>query len=237
MLARMTIDPPRTALIVGVGDGLSASLARLLAAKGLALMLAARDVTKLAPLAAATGGGTHACDAGDAAQVEKLFAATDAAIGAPDLVVFNASRRVRGGIANLDPAEVEAAIRTTAFAGFLVAQQAARRMLAAGRGTILLTGATASLKGYAQSAAFAMGKFALRGLSQSLARELHPKGVHVAHVVIDGGIRSARRPPDPAAPDALLDPDALAEAYWQLAMQPPSAWASEIELRPWVETF
>ena len=237
MMQGMSIAPFRSALIVGVGDGLSASLARLLSGKGVGLMLAARDVAKLAKLAAATGARCFACDAGDASQVAALFAATDAAIGAPDLVVYNASRRVQGPIATLDPAEVEAAIRVTAFGGFLVAQAAARRMLDAGRGTILLTGASAGVKGFAQSAPFAMGKFALRGLAQSMARELHPKGVHVAHVVIDGGIRSARRTPDPQAPDALLDPDAIAEAYFQLAMQPRSAWAWEIELRPWVERF
>jgi NAD(P)-dependent dehydrogenase (short-subunit alcohol dehydrogenase family) len=233
----MTAAEFRSALIVGVGDGLSASLARLLASKGVALMLAARDVGKLATLAAGTGARTYACDAGDVAQVEALFAATDAAIGMPDLVIYNASRRVRGPVTTLDPAEVAAAIRVSAFGAFLVAQQAARRMLDAGRGCILLTGASAGVKGFAQSAPFAMGKFALRGLAQSLARELHPQGVHVGHVVIDGCIRSPRRPPDPEAPDALLDPDAIAEAYWQLATQPRSAWAWEIELRPWVERF
>jgi NAD(P)-dependent dehydrogenase (short-subunit alcohol dehydrogenase family) len=233
----MSEPPFRSALIVGVGDGLSASLARLLAARGARLMLAARDVAKLAPLVAATNAQSFGCDAGDPARVDALFAATDAAIGAPDLVIYNASRRVRGPITTLDPAEVEAAIRISAFGAFLVAQAAAKRMLAARRGCILLTGASAGVKGFAQSAPFAMGKFALRGLAQSLARELHPQGIHVAHVVIDGGIRSTRRPPDPEAPDALLDPDAIAEAYWQLAIQPRSAWAWEIELRPWVETF
>lgn len=233
----MSEPPFRSALIVGVGDGLSASLARLLGARGIRLMLAARNATKLAPLAAATGARVSACDAADAAEVAALFAATDRAIGPPDLVIYNASRRVRGPVTGLDPAEVEAAIRVTAFGAFLVAQQAARRMLDAGRGCILLTGASAGVKGFAQSAPFAMGKFALRGLAESLARELHPQGVHVVHVVIDGGIRSARRPPDPEAPDALLDPEAVAETYWQLATQPRSAWTAEIVLRPWVERF
>jgi NAD(P)-dependent dehydrogenase (short-subunit alcohol dehydrogenase family) len=227
----------RSALLVGVGDGLSASFARLLARQRVPMLLAARDVEKLATLAAETGAATHACDAGEPAQVASLFAAADAAHGPPDLVLYNPSRRVRGSITELDPAEVAAAIRITAFGAFLVAQAAARRMLPAGRGVILLTGASAGVKGFAQSAPFAMGKFALRGLAQSLARELHPSGVHVAHIVIDGGIRSERRPADDAAPDALLDPDAIAESYWQLALQPRSAWASELELRPWVERF
>jgi NAD(P)-dependent dehydrogenase (short-subunit alcohol dehydrogenase family) len=225
--------PFRSALLVGVGDGLSASFARLLARQRVPMLLAARDVAKLAPLAAETGAATHACDAGQPA----LFAAADAAHGPPDLVLYNPSRRVRGPITELDPAEVEAAIRITAFGAFLVARQAAIRMVPDGRGVILLTGASAGVKGFAQSAPFAMGKFALRGLAQSLARELHPKGVHVAHIVIDGGIRSARRPADDAAPDALLDADAIAEAYWQLATQHRSAWAWELELRPWVERF
>ncbi len=125
----------------------------------------------------------------------------------------------------------------TAFGGFIVAQQAVRRMLPKAKGALLFTGASASVKGYAQSAPFAMGKFALRGLAQSLARELGPQGIHVAHFVIDGGIASARRPADPAKPDALLDPDAIAESYMQVLRQPRSAWSFEVELRPWVEKF
>ncbi len=219
------------ALIIGVGDGLSASLARLLAGQGYGLALAARRLDKLAALAAATGASLHACDASDAAQVAALF---DAA-GDCDVVVYNPSYRIRGPIAELDPTEVQKTLQVTAFGAFLCLQQAARRMLARGAGTILLSGASAGVKGYAQSAPFAMGKFALRGLAQSAARELHPQGVHVAHVVIDGGIRSARRPE--AGQDSLLDPDAIAEAYWQLIRQPRSAWSWEIELRPWVEKF
>lgn len=219
------------ALIIGVGDGLSASMARLLAGQGYGLALAARRLDKLAALAAETGASLHACDASDTAQVAALF---DAA-GDCDVVVYNPSYRIRGPIAELDPAEVQKTLQVTAFGAFLCLQQAARRMLARGAGTILLSGASAGVKGYAQSAPFAMGKFALRGLAQSAARELHPQGVHVAHVVIDGGIRSARRPE--AGQDSLLDPDAIAEAYWQLIRQPRSAWSWEIELRPWVEKF
>jgi NAD(P)-dependent dehydrogenase (short-subunit alcohol dehydrogenase family) len=219
------------ALIIGVGDGLSAALARLLARQGYALALAARDTGKLGPLAAATGASLHACDAADPAQMAALFAAA----GEAEVVVYNPSYRIRGPIAELDPAEVQKTLQVTAFGAFLAVREAARRMLPAGRGTILLSGASAGVKGYAESAPFAMGKFALRGLAQSAARELQPKGIHVAHIVIDGGIRSARRPD--AGGDTLLDPEAIAETYWQLIRQPRSAWSWEIEVRPWVERF
>jgi len=227
----------RTALIVGAGSGLSASLARLFARNGIQVALAARATEKLGPLASETRAQLFACDAGQEAAVEQLFGAVEAKLGAPDVVVYNASFRTRGAIADLVPADVEKAIRISAFGGFLVAQQAARRMLPKGQGAILFTGASASVKGYAQSAPFAMGKFALRGLAQSLARELSPRGIHVAHFVIDGGIRSDRRPPPADKPDALLDPDAIAETYLHVLRQPKSAWTWEIELRPWVENF
>jgi NAD(P)-dependent dehydrogenase (short-subunit alcohol dehydrogenase family) len=227
----------KTALIVGAGPGLSASLARLFAGHGIKVALAARTVDKLAGLTNETGAKAFACDATKRDEVEKLFASVEAAYGAPDAVVYNASYRTRGPLVDLDPAEVEKSIHVSAFAGFLVAQAAVRRMLPAGRGALLFTGASASVKGYAQSAPFAMGKFALRGLAQSLARELSPRGIHVAHVVIDGGIRSERRPPSPEKPDALLDPDAIAATYWAVMQQPRSAWTFETEVRPWVENF
>jgi short-subunit dehydrogenase len=227
----------RTALIVGAGSGLSASLARLLSKNGMKVALAARSIDKLRALAAETGASTFACDATKRAEVEKLFTDVEAKLGAPDVVIYNASFRTRGPFIDLDPAEVEKAIAVSAFGGFLVAQQAARRMVAAGQGAILFTGASASVKGYAQSVPFAMGKFALRGLAQALARELSPRGVHVAHFVIDGGIRSERRPPSADKPDALLDPDAIAQSYLHVLQQPRNAWSSEIELRPWVENF
>jgi NAD(P)-dependent dehydrogenase (short-subunit alcohol dehydrogenase family) len=227
----------RTALIVGVGSGLSASLARTFANEGMTVALAARRVAELAPLAKEVGGKTFACDSTKTADVTKLFADLEAASGAPDVVVYNPSYRTRGPFVDLDPGEVERAIAVSAFGGFLVAQQAAKRMLPRGHGAILFTGASASVKGYAQSAPFAMGKFALRGLAQSLARELSPHGIHVGHVVIDGGIRSARRADPPDRPDSTLDPDAIAQSYLQLLRQPRNAWAWEIELRPWVEKF
>jgi NAD(P)-dependent dehydrogenase (short-subunit alcohol dehydrogenase family) len=229
--------PYQTALIVGAGSGLSASLARLLAKRGMKVALAARSPDDLAALANETGAVPFACDAARQGDVDKLFADVEASIGDPDVVVYNASYRTRGPLVELDPAEVEKSLRVSAFAGFLVAQAAARRMLPRRHGAILFTGASASVKGYAQSAPFAMGKFALRGLAQSMARELSPLGIHVAHFVIDGGIRSARRPVSSDNSDSLLDPDAIAENYLHVLMQPKSAWSWEIELRPWVEKF
>jgi short-subunit dehydrogenase len=226
----------RHALIVGAGSGLSASLARLLAKSGMSVSLAARSVDKLGELAREIKAKTYTCDASDRAQVDKLFAALDAN-GAPDIVVYNASYRTRGPLIELDPAEVQRSITVSAFAGFLVAQAAVKRMLPRKEGAILFTGASASVKGYAQSAPFAMGKFALRGLAQSMARELSPQGIHVAHFVIDGGIRSARRAEAPGNPDSLLDPDAIAQTYLDVLRQLRSAWTHEIELRPWVEKF
>jgi NAD(P)-dependent dehydrogenase (short-subunit alcohol dehydrogenase family) len=233
----MAREDYRTALIVGAGEGLSASLARLLAAEGIRIALAARQAGKLAALAEAIGAAAFACDAADPEHVERLFADVEAAIGAPDIVVYNASGRARGPLIGLDPAEVKRGLEVTAFGGFLVAQAAARRMLPRGKGAILFTGASASVKGYANSAPFAMGKFALRGLAQSMARELSPQGIHVAHFVIDGAIRSATRPDPADRSDSTLDPDAIAQAYLDILRQPRSAWTWEVELRPWVEKF
>jgi len=227
----------RTALIVGVGSGVSASLARVFNKAGIKVALAARRVANLANLAKETGAVALACDATDRGQVSNLFAQLDERFGAPDVVVYNASYRTRGPFVALAPAEVEKSIAVTAYGAFLVAQEAVKRMLPRGHGAILFTGASASVKGYAQSAPFAMGKFALRGLAQSMARELSPHGIHIGHVVIDGGVRSQARPVPSDKPDSLLDPDAIAQAYMDLLRQPRSAWAWEIELRPWVEKF
>jgi len=224
-----------SALIVGAGAGLSASLARALAKEGVRVALAARSVEDLDALKRETGATTFACDASARTDVEKLFVELEAAGGAPEIVIYNASYRTRGPLIELDPTEVERSIAVSAFGAFLVAQQAVRRMLPKQRGAILFTGASASVKGYAQSAPFAMGKFALRGLAQSMARELAPQGIHVAHVVIDGGIKSARR--SESSPASLLDPDAIAQSYLHLIHQPRSTWSWEIELRPWVEKF
>jgi len=176
-------------------------------------------------------------NAADQKDVADLFAALDAKGRTPDVVVYNASARVRGALIDLPPDDVKRAIEISAFGAFLVSQQAAKRMLPHAHGAIFLTGATAGVKGFALSATFAMGKFALRGLAQSMTRELSPKGIHVAHFVIDGGIRNAARPVPDNNPDSLLDPDAIAESYWATLQQHRSAWSWEIEVRPWVEKF
>jgi NAD(P)-dependent dehydrogenase (short-subunit alcohol dehydrogenase family) len=227
----------RVALIVGAGLGLSAELARRLAADGFKVALAARTLEKLRAIESETGARPFACDAANAASVDRLFGDVADAFGDPDVVVYNASGRLRGPLVALDALAVQSNLAVTAFGGFLVGQAAARRMLPRGSGIILFTGASASVKGYAQSAPFAMGKFALRGLAQSMARELAPLGIHVAHVIIDGVIRPAGHGADLSHPDSMLEPGAIAETYLHLIRQPRSAWSCEIEVRPWVERF
>jgi NAD(P)-dependent dehydrogenase (short-subunit alcohol dehydrogenase family) len=227
------------AVIVGVGPGLSASLARLLSGEGYDVVLAARDVGKLQELAVETGAQALALDAVDIKAVAGFFEALDRA---PDVVIYNPSARVRGPVAELDPEEVRKAVEVTAFGAFLTGQVAAKRMLAVEpeggvRGTILFTGASAGVKGFPQSASFAMGKFAQRGLAESMARELHPQGIHVAWVNIDGAIRNPGRTEPADKPDSMLDPDAIARAYLDLIRQDRSAWSNELTLRPWVERF
>ncbi len=229
------------ALIVGAGRGISASFARTLAREGAKVMLASRSPEKVADIAAEIGARAVQCDASDQASVEALFDVADSELGDLDLVLYNVSYRVRGPFLELDPAKVEKTLIVSAHGGFLVGQQAAKRMVARGSGAIFFTGASASVKGYSQSAPFAMGKFALRGLAQSMARDLAPKGIHVAHFVIDGGVRSAERdgrvegPGD--TPDKWLDPDAIAQTYMSVFQQSRSAWSQEVEVRPWVEQF
>src|SRR6202051_1346957 len=233
----MDIPKYKIALIVGAGSGLSASLARLFPKQAIRVALAARQIEKLGALCHETGARAFACNATNADEVERLFGLVEREIGSPDVVIYNASARARGAFIDLVPAEVAQAISVSAFGGFLVAQQAVKRMLPNRHGAILFTGASASVKGYPQSAPFAMGKFALRGLAQSMARELSPQGIHVAHFVIEGGIRSAVRTEAADRPDSMLDPDAIALRYWNVLQQPRSAWTWEMELRPWVEKF
>jgi NAD(P)-dependent dehydrogenase (short-subunit alcohol dehydrogenase family) len=230
----------KTALIVGAGSGISAAFARVLHREGYKIALAARDKGKLAALAKETAATVIAADVTQPESVEAMFTEADAALGRIDVVLYNPSYRTRGRLLDLNVGEVKKALEVTAYGGFLVAQAAARRMVPRREGAILFTGASASVKGYAQSAPFAMGKFALRGLAQSVARELQPKGIHVAHFVIDGGVRSAERgrvESSGAAPDSLLDPAAIAETYLAVLNQPRSAWSLEVEMRPWVEKF
>jgi NAD(P)-dependent dehydrogenase (short-subunit alcohol dehydrogenase family) len=230
----------KTALIVGTGSGISASFARLLAKDGYRVALVSRNPAKLTGLAADTKATTHSCDAADPASVDQLFAHIDRQFPKLDVCLFNASARAPGPITEVNREQARTALLISAYGGFLVAQAAARRMLPHGAGTILLTGASASVKGYPQSTVFAMGKFALRGLAQSMARELAPKGIHVAHFVIDGGVRNAEKGRVEAgnmAADSYLDPEAIAQSYLHVVQQARSAWTWEVELRPWVERF
>ncbi|MEH2224307.1 SDR family NAD(P)-dependent oxidoreductase [Nostoc sp.] len=226
-----------TALIVGAGNGLSASLARLFAKEGFTIALAARQIEKLTQLSSEIGAVSFAADASKPDEVEQLFIDIENKVGSPNIVIYNPSFRVRGPLVDLDPGEVAKTLDVTAYGGFLVAQAATKRFLQFGSGAIFFTGASASVKGYPLSAPFAMGKFALRGLAQSIARELAPKNIHVAHFVIDGAIRSADRQDPVDNPDSTLDPDAIAQTYLSILRQPRSAWTWEVELRPWVENF
>jgi NAD(P)-dependent dehydrogenase (short-subunit alcohol dehydrogenase family) len=223
-------------LVVGAGEGLSAAVARIMAREGMSVALAARNPDRLDALAQETGAKTYACDVADARQVANLFENVDRDFGTPGWVLFNPSRRSRGPLVDLDPESVRQDILVTCFGGFLVGQQAARRMAKAGRGSIFFTGASASVKGYARSASFAMGKFGLRGLAQSMAREFQPQNLHIAHFVIDGSI-APRGGESRNGKDDRLDPDAIAETYLAVHRQQRSAWTWEIELRPWTETF
>ena len=229
--------PYRTALIIGAGVGISASLARAFTREKLKVGLVARDPSKLEKLAGETGASVFSADASQPAAVAQLFADVEARLGEPDVVVYNAGARLQGSVAEIDPPAVRDALGVTAFGGFLAVQQAAKRMIPRGHGAILLTGASASVKGFARSSAFAMGKFALRGLAQSAARELGPKGIHVAHFIIDGSVRSAHRANPAGRPDSTLNPDSIAQTYVDVLRQPRDAWSLEVELRPWVETF
>jgi NAD(P)-dependent dehydrogenase (short-subunit alcohol dehydrogenase family) len=227
------------ALIVGAGEGLSASLARLCASQDMDVALAARNPGKLENLCGETGASAYACDVSDGDSVDALFAAVVAEKGVPNLIVYNPSNRARGPITELDREAVKTAIMITCYGGFLVAQKAAGLMLERGSGTILFTGASASVKGYPNSSSFAMGKFGLRGLAQSMARELHPQNIHIGHFVIDGGILKKSGDERAAArgEDGMLDPDAIAETYMNIHRQHRSAWTWEVEVRPWVESF
>lgn len=226
-------------LIVGAGSGLSAALARRFSREGYRVHLVARDTGKLEDLARDTNAVLHAADATDPEAMDSLVAGLPARLA---VAIYNPSLRVRGPVAELDPAEVRRAIDVTAFGAFLMGRAAAARMLASEpvegvRGTILFTGASAGVKGFPQSAPFAMGKFAQRGLAQSMSRELHPKGIHVAWINVDGAIRNPGRIEPPDAPDSMLDEDAIALAYLGLVRQHRSAWSEELALRPWVERF
>ena len=228
------------AVIVGAGVGLSASLARTFSDNGMKIALAARNPSKLNNIVAETGAKAYSCDVSNLEEVKKLFSDVVSDLGTPNVVVFNPSARVRGAITDINPEEVRDALLVTTYGGFLVGQAAAALMAPKKRGTIFFTGASAGVKGFPMSATFAMGKFGLRGLAQSMARELHPQNIHVVHVVVDGGIRSVEKgrvEAEEDISDKWLDPDAIASTYWHLHTQHRSSWSWEIEVRPWVENF
>ena len=218
-------------LIVGVGPGLSSSIARLCASRKMKVILAARDIKKLENLKKEIDAITISCDASDVKSVRNLFKEIDK-IGVPNLVIYNPSMRVKGSITEIDAIQVQKAINVTCFGAFLVSQEASKRMLERKSGSIFFTGATAGVKGFANSSAFAMGKFALRGLAQSLARELHPQNIHIGHFVIDGAIGR-----EPYGDYQTMHPDEIAKSYLSFYDQEKSAWAWEIELRTSVEKF
>jgi NAD(P)-dependent dehydrogenase (short-subunit alcohol dehydrogenase family) len=244
----MNVDAARSVLVVGAGDATGGAIARRFAREGCIACVARRSADKLQPLVdriVADGGQARgfAADARDEDQVQQLFATIEREVAPLEVVVFNVGANVRFPVVETTARVYRKVWEMAAFGGFLVGREAARVMQPRGRGTILFTGATASLRGGKGFAAFAGAKHALRALAQSLARELGPAGVHVAHIVIDGAIDTAfiaeNFPERHAlkAQDGILDPEAIAEAYWQLHRQPRSAWTHELDLRPWMETF
>jgi NAD(P)-dependent dehydrogenase (short-subunit alcohol dehydrogenase family) len=219
------------ALIVGAGPGISLAFAEALVKSGYAVGMASRNLEKLRPLAESVSAIPFAVDASSADSIVRLFSAVDRALGIPEVVLFNPSARVRGELLSLEMTAATLAIETTAIGALVTAQEAARRMLPRGRGALLFTGATAGIKGFAGSSVFAMSKFALRGLAQSLARELGPQGIHVVHCVIDGRVVQGSDDPD------TFTPRAIAQSYMTAIAQPRGAWSWEIELRSSVEPF
>ena len=218
-------------LIVGTGPGLSASIARLCASKNMKVILTARNIDKLDELKKEINATTIACDSSNIESVQKLFKEVEK-IGVPNLVIYNPSMRIKGAITELDPNKTQEAINVTCFGAFIVAQETSKRMLKKKSGSIFFTGASAAVKGFPNSSVFAMGKFGLRGLAQSLARELHPQNIHIGHFVIDGAINH-----EPYGEYQTIHPDEIAKTYLQFHYQDKSAWAWEIELRTSVEKF
>ena len=225
---------PENVLIVGVGQGLSASLARMFFKEGMRIVLAARDIGKLTSLAKETKARLVSCDSSKIEDVEHLFEQSDNYFGLPNIVIYNPSARVRGPILSCDATQVQKALEITCFGAFLVAKKAVERMQKLGGGSLFFTGATAGVKGFANSSVFAMGKFGLRGLAQSLARELHPQNIHIGHFIIDGIIDKNY---ENSSRNNKLNPDDIAKYYLQFHRQQPSAWSWEIEIRPCTEHF
>jgi NADP-dependent 3-hydroxy acid dehydrogenase YdfG len=224
------MTPPKIALLVGAGPGISGHFAKALRQAGYQVAMASRQVEPLKSLAHSMGAHAFQVDADSAHSIQRLFDQVDQALGVPEVVLFNPSARVKGPITTLDVQQVDSALHSTAMGAFVTAQEAARRMIARQSGALFFTGATASVKGFAGSSSFAMGKFAVRGLAQSLARELSPQGIHVAHFVIDGAVKTE------SDHDAMTAA-AIAETYMAILAQPKAAWTFEIELRSKNEVF
>ena len=233
--------PKEIAVIVGVGPGLGKALAAACAQDGMAVAIVARDLDRLKTLTADLGRSVTAyeADAADSQSLKKTFRRIEADLGEPDLVVFNAGTFEPGMVLDIDPEDFERCWKIGCYGGLVTAQEAARQMMTRGKGTIIFTGATAALRGSKGFANLAVPKFGLRALSQCLARELGPQGIHVAHVIIDGQIESERYAhlAKDRGPDALLKPKEIAAAYLTLHRQERSAWTQELDLRPWVEKF
>ncbi len=230
------------AVVTGVGPGLGAALCRRFVDWGMKVAMGARREEQLKEIAASISGDAvwaYPVDVTDEKSVTGFFLKVKFDLGEPNLVVYNAGAFQHVSILEADSSDFERCWRVGCMGGFLVGREAAKIMANRGSGTILFTGATASLRGSAQFFNLAVGKFGLRALAQSMARELGPKGVHVAHVIIDGRIAAGRHLTlaEERGPDALLEPNAIAETYYQLHCQPRSAWALEVDLRPWVEKF
>ena len=222
----------KAVLIVGAGSGLSASLARAFNSKGMKIVLAARNIDKLDSLKKEIDALVFKCDSTENKSVQNLFLQTDSIIGTPEIVIYNPSLRIVKPFIEYDPDEMLQSIKVNSYGAFLVAHESVKRMLKIGKGNIFFTGSSASVKGFAKSASFAMGKFGLRGLAQSLARELHPQNIHIGHFVIDGGIGK-----EPVANYQMIHPDEIAKQYLNFYLQDKKAWSWEIEIRTNTEKF
>lgn len=222
----------KAVLIVGAGSGLSASLARAFNSKGMKIVLAARNIDKLDSLKKEIDALVFKCDSTENKSVQNLFLQTDSIIGTPEIVIYNPSLRIVKPFIEYDPDEMLQSIKVNSYGAFLVAHESVKRMLKIGKGNIFFTGSSASVKGFAKSASFAIGKFGLRGLAQSLARELHPQNIHIGHFVIDGGIGK-----EPVGNYQMIHPDEIAKQYLNFYLQDKKAWSWEIEIRTNTEKF
>ncbi len=222
----------KAVLIVGAGSGLSASLARAFNSKGMKIVLAARNIDKLDSLKKEIDALVFKCDSTENKSVQNLFLQTDSIIGTPEIVIYNPSLRIVKPFIEYDPDEMLQSTKVNSYGAFLVAHESVKRMLKIGKGNIFFTGSSASVKGFAKSASFAMGKFGLRGLAQSLARELHPQNIHIGHFVIDGGIGK-----EPVGNYQMIHPDEIAKQYLNFYLQDKKAWSWEIEIRTNTEKF